>query len=47
MTSYIIVRTALGFALGIVLAANGLTILTWGFWVVMALVAALMLIDNI
>lgn len=47
MDSITIVRTAIGFALGVVLAINGLSILTWGFWAVMALIAAFILIDNI
>jgi hypothetical protein len=45
MDSITIVRTAIGFALGIVLAVNGLSILTWGFWAVLALVAAFILAD--
>lgn len=47
MSTFTIVRTALWFALGVVLSVNGLSILTWGFWVVMALLAAIILIDDI
>jgi len=46
MDSITIVRTAIGFALGVVLAINGLSILTWGFWAVLALVAAFILADH-
>ena len=45
MNSITIVRTAIAFAIGVVLAANGLSILTWGFWAIIALIAAFVLAD--
>lgn len=38
-----LIRIALGGLLGGVLAINGLTILTWGFWAVFVIIVGLVL----
>jgi hypothetical protein len=40
------IQFILGGALGLVLAANGLTIRTWGFWVVVLLVLAMRFVGD-
>ena len=41
-----LLKLILGAALGMVLAINGLTILTWGFWVVFFLALAMRLVGD-
>ena len=40
-------RLIIGGMLGAVLAFNGLTVLTWGFWAVIALVTLMVIVHSI
>jgi len=40
------IQCILGAVMGMVLALNGLTILTWGFWVVILLALAMRLVGD-
>ena len=41
-----LIHALLAGALGMVLAVNGLTILTWGFWVVFIIVTVIRFLGN-
>jgi hypothetical protein len=41
-----LIQVILGGALGCVLAVNGLTFLTWGFWVVVGLALAMRFVGD-
>lgn len=40
------IQCILGALMGMVLAANGLSVLTWGFWVVILLALAMRLVGD-